>query len=155
MNEIDYRIPSCWYSQALFQVVLNTIAVSRRSIFQFLFLSYWLDLVFCPFLISLYTLPFCHLLLVVYYSTNAIWKGTEYMLQEHKSIRTPDNGVNHLFHYLCHDRSDIQVCWLCWKKENIIIIGMSGFLENWNVWTIGVQMVSHPYICSNLKNEQK
>lgn len=82
-------------------------------------------------------------------------KGTEYMLQEHKSIRTPDNGVNHLFHYLCHDRSDIQVCWLCWKKENIIIIGMSGFLENWNVWTIGVQMVSHPYICSNLKNEQE
>lgn len=60
-------------------------------------------------------------------------KDTEYMLQEHKSIRTPDNGVDHLFHYPCHDRSDIQVYWLCWKKENIIIIGMSGFLENWNV----------------------
>lgn len=60
-------------------------------------------------------------------------KDTEYMLQENKSIRTPDNGVDHLFHYLRHDRSDIQVYWLCWKKENIIIIGMSGFLENWNV----------------------
>lgn len=29
-------------------------------------------------------------------------KDTEYMLQEHKSIRTPDNGVDHLFNYLCH-----------------------------------------------------
>lgn len=60
-------------------------------------------------------------------------KDTEYMLQEHKSIQTPANGVDHLFHYPCYDRSDIQVYWLCWKKDNIIIIGMSGFLENWNV----------------------